>query len=166
MKLSIALLAAFSLFLVACGDDGSGNLFGPEPGDDAPSSAEEGSSEGGSLTDAIAPCELITEAELTAVVGRALAPEESEPAGPFTGCSWGTGTVLISLATTDNPILAPGQEEDCPTAGIGDRSFICPGKVTVLVGGIQYSVSTIDAFIEQDVLINLAAIVEPKLASP
>jgi len=107
----------------------------------------------------IDPCLLLTPDDLSAVTGKVVSPEPTEPAGPFTGCDWGGGTAIVSLATTDEPILAPGQEEECPSADLGDRSFVCPGKVTVLVGGIQYSVTTVDPGVEEADLISLAGLI-------
>lgn len=162
MKQLIAILAVLLAVLTACGGDDGGGGFGF---DDSGSDSDSGGSSGGSLTADIAPCDLFTDAELTAVLGGGpRTAEESEPAGPFTGCSWGTGDILISLATTDEPILAPGLEDTCPSADLGERSFVCEGRVTVLVGGIQYTVSTIDPFAETEHLVALAAVALPKLA--
>lgn len=151
VKLAIATICAATLVLASCGgDDGSG--------DDA---AEVGDSTGSKTAD-IDVCGLLTDAELTAVLGEAPPPDPSEPAGPFTGCSWGTGDVIVSIATTDSIILAPGEDE-CPTAGLGDESYACEGRVKFLTNGIHTSVSTINPFVTDDHLLTLAATVLPKL---
>lgn len=150
MRLITAALCAFTLVLASCGgDDSSGSEFGDLGDDDAPPND-------------VDVCSLLTDAELTAVFGEALVPEESEPAGPFTGCSWDTGTVLLSVARTGSIILAPG-EEDCPSADLGDESYSCEGRVKFLTGGTHVSVSTIDPFVTEDQLLTVAATVLPKI---
>jgi len=159
MRRLIVVTGVLVVLLTACGDDGDGaGLFG---GDDDGLPTVTGSA--GERTADIDPCSLLTEGELTAVLGRAPIPEESAPAGPFTGCSWGTGDVLVSIATTDSAILAPGEEE-CPSADLGEESYACEGRVKFLLDGIQVGVSTIDPFLDDAVLLQLAQLVEPKIA--
>ena len=152
MKLAIATLCAATLMFASCGGDNHGP---------AASAADVGASSGSKTAD-IDVCALLTDAELTAVLGEAPPPGPSEPAGPFTGCSWGTGDVIVSIATTDSIILAPGEDE-CPSAGLGDESYACEDRVKFLTNGIHASVSTIDPFVTDDQLRTLAATVLPKL---
>ncbi len=152
MRLAIATISAATLIFASCG------------GDDGPSGAGLGGDDGDSnrsRTADIDVCSLLTDAELTAVLGAAPPAEASEPAGPFTGCSWGTGDVIVSIATTDTLILAPGEDE-CPSAGLGDESYACEGRVKFLTNGIHVSVQTIGPF-TGDQLLALAATVLPKL---
>lgn len=140
-KRAISLLLGGLLVLMGCGDD-SGPI---RPGlanvdSDAP---EEPEDSGGSKTAGIDVCALLTDAELSAVLGSAPPAEAGEPAGPFTNCSWGIGRVLVSIATSDNLILAPGEDE-CPSAEIGEVSHSCPGRVMFLTNGIHVSVTTIE----------------------
>jgi len=151
MRLAIATICAATLMLAACdSDDGLGD------------DAAEVEDSAGSKTAEIDVCALLTDAELTAVLGQAPPGDPSEPAGPFTGCSWGTGDVIVSIATTDSIILAPGEDE-CPTAGLGDESYACEDRVKFLTNGIHASVSTINPFVTDDQLLTLAATVLPKL---
>jgi len=151
MRLAIATICAAALMLASCGgDEGSGA-----------SAADVGDS-GGSKTADIDVCALLTDAEITAVLGEAPTPDPSEPAGPFTGCSWGTGDVIVSIATTDSIILAP-DEDECPSAELGDESYACEGRVKLLANGIHVSVSTINPFVTDDQLLTLAATLLPKL---
>ena len=151
MRLITAALCVFTLVLTSCGgDDSAGPGFGDLDADTA------------SLPNNVDVCSLLTDAELTAVLGEALLPDESEPAGPFTGCSWGTGTVLISVAQTGSIILAPGEDE-CPSADLGDESYSCEGRVKFLTGDTHVSVSTIDPFVTEDQLLTFAATVLPKI---
>ncbi len=151
MRLITAAICAFTLVLTSCGgDDSAGPGFGDFGDDDD------------SLPNDVDVCALLTDAELTAVFGEALVPDESEPAGPFTGCSWSTGTVIISVAQTGSIILAPGEEE-CPSADLGDESYSCEGRVKFLTSGTHVSVSTIDPFVTEDQLLTVAATVLPKI---
>ena len=162
MRTLTAILVSLTLFLAACGDDGAGNTgfgAGDDAGDDLPTIT--GSA--GANTEDIEPCSLLTDEELTAVLGAAPVGEESEPAGPFTGCSWGTGDVIVSIATSDEVILAPG-EEDCPSVGLGEDSYGCEDRVKFLVDGVHVTVSTINAFVEDPQLVELGRAVEAKIA--
>ena len=138
--------------LSACGDDSG--LAATSLGD----------SSGGSKTAGIDVCTLLTDDELSAVLGVVPAAEATEGAGPFTGCSWGIGDVLVQVATSDSLILAPGQAEDCPSANIGEVSVSCPGSVKFLLNGIHTSVTTIGATTE-DQLLALARTIPSKLPS-
>jgi hypothetical protein len=160
MRRFAATICVLVLVAAACGDDGVGR------GDLAAGDDNSGSPGGsaGSKTADIEPCDLFTDEELNSVLGVVPVGDESEPAGPFTGCSWNTGLVLVSIATSDTLILAPGQREDCPSAGIGEDSVNCPGSVKFLTNGIHASVSTIeDRTVTADQLLTLAGILEPKL---
>ena len=121
-----------------------------------------GSDTAGSPTTDIDPCSLITDADLTAVLGVVYTAEEGEPAGPFTSCSWGTGEVLVSIAPSETVITAPGEDE-CPSAEIGEESFACPGRVKFLTRGIHVTVSTISPLTEDNHLLALAERVLQKL---
>lgn len=159
MRLTIAAISLAALLLASCGDDsGGGGLLGS--GDAGPTVT----GAAGARTAGIEPCSLFTDAELIEVLGEAPPAEESAPAGPFTGCSWGTGEVLVSIATTESIILAPGENE-CPSAGLGDESYACEDRVKFLTDGIHASVSTIDAFVTDDQLLALAQVLLPKLQS-
>ena len=82
-------------------------------------------------------------------------------AGPFTGCSWGTGLLIVQITPSETLILAPG-EDDCRSAGVGDESADCPGRVKFLTNGIHVSVSTIED-IAGDQLKAVARTLFPKL---
>ena len=148
-------VAAVALLIASCGGDGNSGSSG------AIDSEAGASRSSGSNIDV---CGLLSGAELSAVLGEAPQPEESEPAGPFTGCSWGTGDVIVSVAETGSIILAPGEDE-CPSAGLGDESYACEGRVKFLIDGIHVTVSTIDPFVTDDQLQALAERVLSKLAS-
>ena len=155
MRSTMATIFGATLVLAACGDSGGGaGPAGVGAGNDNGPAA--------SSTADIVPCDLLTDAELTLVLGEAPPAEESEPAGPFTGCSWGTGDVLVSVAPSDSVILAPG-EEDCPSAGLGDDSYLCEGRVKYVTRGIHVTVSTINPFVTDDQLLSLATTLLPKL---
>lgn len=147
--IAVAVITVLLLALTSCGDDsadGSG-----------------GDASAASRTATIEPCTLLSDAELAAVLGTAPAAEESEPAGPFTGCSWGTGDIIVSIAPSDSVILAPG-EEGCPSADLGDESYRCEGRVKFLVDGIHVTVSTINGLITDDQLVALAQRVSSRLS--
>jgi len=148
LAIAAAAIAVLLLALTACGDDSA---------DDSRADAADAS-----RTAAIEPCTLLSDAELAEVLGTAPVAEESEPAGPFTGCSWGTGDIIVSIAPSDSVILAPG-EEDCPSAGLGDESYRCEGRVKFLIDGIHVSVSTINGEISDDLLVALAQRVSSRL---
>ena len=121
-----------------------------------------GSDSDRSPTADIDPCSLITDADLTTVLGVVYLAEQGEPAGPFTNCSWGTGEVLVSIAPSETVITAPGEDE-CPSAEIGGESYACPGRVKFLIGGIHVTVSTISPTTEDMHLLALAERVLQKL---
>lgn len=150
MRPAVAIVLAAALVLASC-SGGEGDPF----------SALDGGGSDPPTTSGIDPCSLLTEAELSAVLGVVPEPKESEPAGPFTGCTWGTGMVFVSIAPAVSVILAPGEDE-CPPAGIGDESYSCEGRVKFLTNGIHVSVSTIDN-LTSDQLVTLAQDVLPKL---
>jgi hypothetical protein len=156
LRFAVVVTSIALLVLAACG--------GGDDDDDADGGNAEpaGGGAASSRTADIDPCTLLTEAELTAALGSAPAAEASEPAGPFTGCSWGVGDVLVSIASSDNVILGPG-EADCPTANLGEDSYLCSGRIKFLVNGIHVSVSTIDPFMTDEQLLALAEAVLPKL---
>ncbi|MCI0425489.1 MAG: hypothetical protein L0Z47_06510 [Actinobacteria bacterium] len=142
MRPTAVALSVTVLLLVSCGGQG----------DDA----------GDSATAGIEPCSLLTESDLISVLGVAYLGEETEPAGPFIGCSWGGGEVLVQIAASETVITAPG-EGDCPTAGIGEGSYACPGRVKFLMNGVHVSVSTISPLVDDDQLLGVARVVELSL---
>jgi len=148
----VLLLGALAIVVASCGDDDS---LVPDGGGN-------GDGGGDSKTADIEPCSLLTDAELTAVLGEAPVGEEAEPAGPFTGCSWGTGDVGVSIATSDALILAPGEDE-CPSAGLGDESHACEQRIKILTNGIHVTVRTINPFVTNNQLVELAGMVLEKL---
>lgn len=148
-------VAAAALLIASCGGDGSSESSG-DIDNEAGATQSSGSS--------IDVCDLLSAADLTAVLGEAPQAKESEPAGPFTGCSWGTGDVLVSVAETGSIILAPGEDE-CPSAGLGEESYACEGRVKFLTNGTHVTVSTIDPFVTDDQLQDLAATVLSNLTS-
>ncbi len=154
MRPTLATVTVLILLFASCGDDG-GRPFA-EPGAD--------SSSGGSKTADIDACTLLTDAELTAVLGAVPPSESFGPNGPFTGCTWGTGDVSVSIATTDALILAPGAREECDPGDLGEDSLICGGQVIFLLNGIQVGVTTISAT-TIDQLLALARTIPPKLPS-
>ncbi len=131
MRLGIATACAALLVLTSCGgsngSDSSGNGSSADTG--ATSTAD------------IDVCALLSDEELVAAIGSAPESEPSEPAGPFTGCSWGGGLLIVQIAPAVTLITAPS-DKDCPSAGIGDESAFCSG-LKFLTNGIHTSVSTI-----------------------
>ena len=105
-------------------------------------------------------CALLSDEELVAAIGSAPASEPSEPAGPFTGCSWGGGLLIVQIAPAVTLITAPS-DKDCPSAGIGDESAFCSG-LKFLTNGIHTSVSTIGNLTE-DQQLAVARTLLPKL---
>jgi hypothetical protein len=145
-------LVAFALVVSACGgDDGSFDAV-TDPGSSGSASSN---------TSGIDVCSLLTPDELTSTVGQAPSVRATEPAGPFTGCSWGTGFLIVQIAESDSLILAPG-EDACPSAGIGDESVVCNGRVQFLTNGIFTTISTIDRVPEAE-LTEVARVLVPKL---
>ncbi len=149
--------AALILTLAGCGGDGS---FSP-----GSSSDSGGSGNGGSgSTDGINVCTLAPDAAiLTAMDSSALELPDFEttgPSGPFIGCSWGTGWLLVQIAEADGIILPPVRLEGCETVDIGDVGEACPGQVSFFVDGIHTSVSTIDRH-PKELLIAVAEVFLP-----
>jgi hypothetical protein len=145
------MLVAITLVAAACsGDDGSFSA-----------ATDPGSSSSTSSTSDIDVCSLLSPDELTSTVGQAPSFRSTEPAGPFTGCSWGTGFLIVQIAESDSLILAPG-EDACPSAGVGDESVVCNGRVQFLTNGIFTTISTIDRVPESQ-LTEVARVLVPKL---
>lgn len=150
MRRRTAIACAALLVLVSCG---GGN------GDDGNGSGSSGETEATSTAD-IDVCELLSDEELIATIGSAPAAEPSEPAGPFTGCSWGSGLLIVQIAPAVTLITAPS-DKDCPSAGIGDQSAFCSG-LKFLTNGIHTSISTIENLTE-DQRLAVARVLLPKL---
>ena len=133
MRLRIATILSVVLVLASCGNGGD----------------SEGSSEtnGGSSTADIDICALLTDQDNTAAIGRAPASQPTEPAGPFTGCKWGSGLLFVQIAPSTTLITEPGQE-DCRSPGIGVESVACAGSVKFLADGIHATISTIENLTE------------------
>ena len=154
MRVGVAIVALAALLAASCGGDSGG----------FPGASEAGDVSSGSKTDNIDPCALLTDAEISAVLGSVPTSEFFGPNGPFTGCSWGTGDLSVSIATTDELILAPGERERCDPGDLGEDSLVCPGEVTFLLNGIQVGVSTIsNTTIDQ--ILALARTIPSKLPS-
>jgi hypothetical protein len=147
-QISAALSVLLVLVLTGCGDSADGG-------------EANGTENGATDTSGIDVCALLSDEELTSAIGIAPPKEASEPAGPFTGCSWGTGLLIVQIAPSETLIMAPG-EDDCPSAGIGDESVSCPGRVKFLTNGIHVSVSTIED-ITEDQMKAVATTLLPKL---
>jgi hypothetical protein len=150
MRLGIAITCAALLVLTSCGGSSGTDSNGSD------SSADNGATS----TADIDVCALLSDEELVATIGRAPASKPSEPAGPFTGCSWGGGLLIVSIAPAVTLITAPS-DKDCPTAGIGDESAFCSG-LKFLTNGIHTSVSTIENLSDAQ-LIAVATTLLPKL---
>jgi hypothetical protein len=138
------------LVLVSCGgsneDGGNGN--------------DSNTDNGATSTAGIDVCALLSDEELIATIGSTPASEPSEPAGPFTGCSWGSGLLIVQIAPAVTLITAPS-DKDCPSAGIGDQSAFCSG-LKFLTNGIHTSISTIENLTE-DQRLAVARVLLPKL---
>ncbi len=158
---AIAALVLAAMLLAACGGGGDGKeeSAATSPATDTP---EERTPADESRTADIDVCALLSDAEISEVLGATLPSEASEPVGPLTGCSWGTGTLIVQIAPADSLVLAPG-EEDCPSAGLGDESVVCEGRVKFLTNGIRTSVQTIDPGVSDDQLLAVATTLLPKL---
>ncbi len=143
-RIAVALVGLLVLLLASCGTGADGE----------PSSAR-------TDTDDIDVCSLLSDVEVTAAIGSAPASEPTEPAGPFTGCKWGSGLLYVQIAPAVSLITAP-TETNCPSAGIGDESTVCFGSVKFLTNGIHTTVSTIEDLSEAQ-LTAVAAILLPKL---
>lgn len=124
---------------------------------------EEASGGGGSGSDTadIDICALLTDEEITAAIGSAPPSEPTEPAGPFTGCKWGSGRLFVQIASSTTLITAPA-ETDCPSAGIGEESTMCFGSVKFLTNGIHTTISTIEDVTREE-MAAVAEILLPKL---
>ena len=133
MRLRIATACVALLVLASCGGNNGTDSNGTDSNPDT----------GGTSTADIDICALLSDQEITAAIGSAPASEPTEPAGPFTGCKWGSGLLFVQIAPAVTLITAPG-EVDCPSAGIGDESTVCFGSVKFLTNGIHVSVSTIE----------------------
>lgn len=157
----MAAMAMLALVAVGCGDDGGGN---PLVADGASGGAGDGGADSGddSTVNGIDPCTLVTDDEMTAVIGRSLQGELGDNNGGFLGCSWNTGDVIVTIAAVPSIVLAPGNEE-CPSADLGEESVNCPGAVKFWTDGLHVSVSTISN-VDNDQLLALARVVEAKLA--
>ncbi len=155
----LAGLALAAMLLAACG--GSGGSGGTTP-TVVETEELDGEAADESRTADIDVCALLSDAEISAILGATPPSEASEPVGPLTGCSWGTGTLIVQIATADALALAPG-EEDCPSAGLGDESVVCVGRVKFLTNGIRASVQTIDPGVSDDQLLAVATTLLPKL---
>ena len=112
----LAALALAALLLAACSSNGG---VGETP-TVVETEEPDGEAADKSRTADIDVCALLSDTEISAVLGAAPPSEASEPVGPLTGCSWGTGTLIVQIAPADSLVLAPG-EEDCPSAGLGDE---------------------------------------------
>ncbi len=146
MRLGVAITCATMLVLTSCGGSNGG---------------DNNADTGGSSTANIDVCSLLSDEEVSAAIGSAPASEPTEPAGPFTGCKWGSGLLFVQIAQSATLITAP-TETDCPSAGIGDESTMCSGSVKFLTNGIHTTVSTIeDISLEQ--LAAVATTLLPKL---
>ncbi len=148
LRLGVATICAVMLVLASCGGDGDSN-------DDDISVA------GGASTADIDVCSLLSDEELTTALGSAPAAEPTSPAGPFTGCNWGSGLLFVQIAPATTLITAP-TETDCESAGIGEQSTSCPGSVKFLTNGIHTTVSTISD-VSPTQLLAVATVLEPKL---
>ena len=129
---------AFGLLATGCGgDDGSSSPF--DSGDDAQAT-------GSGSTDGVDVCGLLTADEIMSAMGFPGDPlpgfETTGPSGPFTGCSWGTGWLLVQIAEADGLILPP--TDDCPVLDLGEDARSCPGAVKFFADGIHVSISTLD----------------------
>ena len=106
-------------------------------------------------------CALLSDEEISAAIGNVPPSEPTEPVGPLTGCKWGSGLLFVQIAPSATLVTAP-TETDCPSAGIGDESAMCPGSVKFLTNGIRATISTIENLTE-DQLLAVARVLLPKL---
>lgn len=154
MKLNPAIILIAALVAAACGGNGTGESGGDD---------DSGSGTAARSTDHIDICTLLSDEEITAAIGNAPPKKPTEPAGPFTGCNWGSGTLIVQIAPSSTIITAPA-ESDCPSAGIGEVSTMCFGSVKFLNAGIHVTVSTIEDITESQML-TVAQTLLPKLQS-
>lgn len=151
MRPRIAIACAALLVLASCGgsEDSDGNGNGGSADTEATSTAD------------IDVCALLSDEEITAAIGSAPASEPTEPVGPLTGCKWGSGLLFVQIASSATLVTAP-TETECPSAGIGDESTMCPGSVKFLTNGIRATISTIEDLTEEQ-LLAVATTLLPKL---
>jgi hypothetical protein len=145
MRLRIATILTVVLVLASCGNGGDTN----------------GSNDAtrGSNTADIDICALLSDEDISAAIGSAPPSEPTEPAGPFTGCKWGSGLLFVQIAASNTLITAPS-EQDCRSPGIGEESTACPGSVKFLADGIHATISTIEDLTEAQ----MTAVAETLLA--
>ena len=146
---------AMAAVLAGCGGDGPASI-GP--------SADDSGANGAGRTGDVNVCTIVPEADLLAAMDSTASElpsaERTGPSGPFTGCSWGTGWILVQVAEADGLILPPVRLDGCVTVGIGDAAESCPGQVSFFVNGIHTSVSTLDPH-PQELLIAVAELFLP-----
>ena len=149
MRLAFATACVALLVLASCGGGGdTSSTTAADPGS--------GSTEG------IDVCALLTDEELIAAVGSAPSSRPTDPIGGLTGCSWGTGLVIVQIRETETLVTAP-LEADCPSANIGVQSTVCSGSVKFLTSNeIQATISTIEP-LEESQLLTIATTLLPKL---
>lgn len=132
---------ALIVTLAGCGGGGSFS-----PGADSGSSSSGGGGGGGS-TDGVNVCTMAPDADILVAMDSADDLPDSKttgPSGPFIGCSWGTGWLLVQIAEADGIILPPTRLDGCEAIDLGEVAEACPGQVSFFVDGIHTSVSTID----------------------
>jgi hypothetical protein len=149
LRIAIAISFAALFVLASCG------------GNDESDGSDGNGDTGATSTADIDICALLSDQEISAAIGSAPASEPTEPAGPFTGCKWGSGLLYVQIAPATTLITAPG-EADCESAGIGDESTMCFGSVKFLTNGIHASISTIEN-VTLDQLLAVATTLVPKL---
>lgn len=153
----LAAVMAAGLLLAACGGgDDAGPGIAEQAGDDG---GGDGSDASGSdeNTDV---CALLSDEETRELLGGSFAPEPTDD-GPFPGCSWGTGRLIVQVdADATGLVLPPGQE--CPEVDVGDEAVRCPGALQFLVGGTRVRVSTIEE-VSGDTLLRVAEILEQRI---
>lgn len=145
------------LILASCGGNGTTDATNDTSGTTASAGSERS-------TEDIDVCGLLTDAEMTAAVGRAPSSRPTDPIGGLTGCSWGTGLIIVQIRNTTTLVTAP-LESDCPSADLGEESTVCLGSVKFLTSNnIQATISTIEN-IEESQLLAVASTILPKLQS-
>ena len=102
MRLAIATTCVAILILASCGESSEIPSAGGGGGSDQSRTAAGGSGSDQSRTTDIDVCALLSDAEISGVLGAAPPSKATEPSGPFTGCSWGTGRLIVSIATADS----------------------------------------------------------------
>ena len=133
-----AAAVTLSIVAAACGDDGASPL--------GPGGVDASAGGGGGQTDSVDVCQLLTADEIMTAMGFPDEPlpssENTGPSGPFTGCSWGTGWLLVQVAESDRLILPPS--DPCPAIDLGDDARECPGDIKFLTNGVHVSITTLD----------------------